>query len=311
MALNKPTKVLTGIALTGTGLLGYSNVIERRNFALRFGLVPILQEDAKPITILHISDLHMVENQQWKEKWVRSLAKYEPDFVVNTGDNFSSVAALDIVKSSMDPFLDTPGSFVAGTNDLYSPSFRNPAKYLFAPSNQHKQKQPYKEPDLPFEELFGHFKERGWFDLVNAQAEIELNGSQLQFTGVGDPHANCDTFVDYPDPDNKQKIKIGVLHAPYQRVLNQFTAAGSQLILAGHTHGGQLRIPGYGAIVANCDIPLDKARGLTTWNYAGNESYLNVSAGLGNSRYFPFRFGCRPEASLLTLVPRTQNSLLK
>jgi predicted MPP superfamily phosphohydrolase len=71
------------------------------------------------------------------------------------------------------------------------------------------------------------------------------------------------------------------------------------LILAGHTHGGQVRIPGVGALVTNCDIPHERARGLSRWR----TSWVNVSAGLGTSKYAPFRFACRPEASLLTLVP--------
>ena len=105
---------------------------------------------------------------------------------------------------------------------------------------------------------------------------------------------------------------IGVTHAPYQRVLDRFVELGAQAIFAGHTHGGQVRIPfSPSALVANCDIPLDQARGLSTWTAAGRRAPLNVSAGLGHSIYAPVRFGCRPEASVLTLrARRDDNGLL-
>ena len=99
-------------------------------------------------------------------------------------------------------------------------------------------------------------------------------------------------------------LQVGVAHAPYRRVLDRFTELGADMIFAGHTHGGQVRIPfSPSALVANCDIPLDQARGLSTWRAAGRSVPLNVSAGLGHSIYAPVRFGCRPEASVIVLRP--------
>ncbi|MBW0090632.1 metallophosphoesterase, partial [Pseudonocardia sp. KRD-188] len=71
--------------------------------------------------------------------------------------------------------------------------------------------------------------------------------------------------------------------------------------MAGHTHGGQLRLPGYGAIVTNCGIDRSRARGASRW---GTHTHLHVSAGLGTSPWAPVRFACPPEATLLTLVAR-------
>jgi uncharacterized protein len=88
-------------------------------------------------------------------------------------------------------------------------------------------------------------------------------------------------------------------------VLDGFAADGYDLVLAGHTHGGQLRLPGYGAIVTNCGIDRSRARGASRW---GTHTRLHVSAGLGTSPYAPARFFCPPEASLLTLVPLASGS---
>ncbi len=96
-------------------------------------------------------------------------------------------------------------------------------------------------------------------------------------------------------------MRIGVIHAPYQEALNELLDDRVSLILAGHTHGGQVRVPGIGALTSNCDLPADQARGLSVWYDAHHAAFLNVSAGLGNSIYAPVRFACRPEATLLTL----------
>jgi predicted MPP superfamily phosphohydrolase len=73
------------------------------------------------------------------------------------------------------------------------------------------------------------------------------------------------------------------------------------LVLAGHTHGGQLAIPGWGALVSNCDLSPRRAKGLSRHS---ESTWLHVSAGLGTSPYAPIRFACHPEATLLTLVSR-------
>ena len=103
--------------------------------------------------------------------------------------------------------------------------------------------------------------------------------------------------------DRRPTVTVGVAHAPYQRVLNSFVNHGAQLMLAGHTHGGQVCLPGFGALVTNCDIPRDQAKGLSVWRHGLRSAFLNVSAGLGTSIYAPVRFACPPEATLLTLVP--------
>jgi predicted MPP superfamily phosphohydrolase len=82
-------------------------------------------------------------------------------------------------------------------------------------------------------------------------------------------------------------------------VLDRFASDGYQLVMAGHTHGGQLCLPFYGAIVTNCDLDRSRAKGASRW---GANTALHVSAGIGTSPFAPVRFCCRPEATLLTLV---------
>jgi predicted MPP superfamily phosphohydrolase len=81
--------------------------------------------------------------------------------------------------------------------------------------------------------------------------------------------------------------------------------AGVDVLFAGHTHGGQVCVPGFGALVTNCDLPRKNAKGLSSWEVAGKTLILNVVAGLGHSIYAPVRFACRPEVRLLTLLPKS------
>ncbi|HZC53237.1 MAG TPA: metallophosphoesterase, partial [Mycobacterium sp.] len=90
-------------------------------------------------------------------------------------------------------------------------------------------------------------------------------------------------------------------HSPEPSVLSRFANDGYDLVLAGHTHGGQIRVPFGPAIVTNCGIDRGRARWLHKWD---DRMYFHVSAGLGTNPYAPVRFCCRPEATLLTLVPR-------
>ncbi len=155
---------------------------------------------------------------------------------------------------------------------------------------------------LPWRDLRAALIERGWQDATHARSTIDVAGVTIAVAGVDDPHIQHDRYdliAGPPDPD--ATLKLGLTHSPEPRVLDAFAADGYDLVLAGHTHGGQLRLPGYGAIVTNCGIDRSRARGASRW---GAHMRLHVSAGLGTSPFAPARFCCPPEASLLTLVAR-------
>jgi predicted MPP superfamily phosphohydrolase len=310
------------VALGAAGLAAFAwgSLVERKRFTLREVVVPVLAPGSAPIKVLHVSDLHMAPWQTEKQEWVRGLAALQPDFIVNTGDNLGHRDGIPGVEYALAPFAGIPGVFVNGSNDYMAPQLKNPFKYFSGPSFT-----PAVEPDkLDIDRLHRVFTDFGWTDIDNAAAALELNGTLLEFFGVDDPHLGYDRLdvitraVDdlrandplaeetWPDPektpDPRPTVTIGVTHAPYQRVLNSFVNHGAQLILAGHTHGGQVCVPGFGALVTNCDIPRAQVKGLSLWDSGLHTSYLHVSAGLGTSIYAPVRFACPPEATLLTLI---------
>ncbi len=299
------------IALGAVGAAGVAAAvwgigIERYLFTLREETAPALAPGSAPIRVLHVSDAHMAPWQHRKQDWLASLAQLKPDLVVNTGDNLGHRDGLEGIRRSFDPFAGIPGVFVHGSNDVVGPSPRNPLRYFLGPSK--KQQEP---ETLDTEAMDRYFTEElGWTDLDNAAARLTVAGNTVDFFGVNDAHRDWDrldllpaAISDLGAPD-AGITKLGVTHAPYQRILNGFTSLGADAIFGGHTHGGQVCLPGYGALVANCDIPLKQAKGLSTWSHGARSVPLNVSAGCGHSIYAPVRFACRPEATLLTLTPR-------
>lgn len=277
--------------------LAYS-LWEATAFTVRHVSVPILPSGSGPLKILHLSDTHLTPAQHKKQRWIKSLAALRPDLVISTGDNLAHREAVPPLLRAYDDLLDLPGVFVFGSNDYVSPRPKNPALYL----RKGRGLSTARRFDLPWRDLQGSFTRRGWKDLTNQHAELTINGLRLAFVGVDDPHLERDRLDDI-QADPTADLAIGVTHAPYLRVLDRWNALGYPLILAGHTHGGQLCVPGHGALVTNCDLNPARAKGLSTHRIAGHKpSWLHVSAGIGTSPYTPVRFACRPEATMLTLT---------
>lgn len=274
-------KLLPAVTLLPAALAawGYS---ELTNFQLKEVSVP-----GPTCTILHISDLHMLPGQKKKIEFVNSLADLRPDLVINTGDNLSDPKGLPGAIQALTPLLQFPGAFCFGTNDYFGPRLVNPFGYLLG----RKRKVSTREND--WRSLRSVFVEHGWHDVNNARAAFKLGDLKVSIGGVDDPHHDLD---EYPGPPHDgAELKLAVLHAPEPRVLDQFEADGYQLALCGHTHGGQICLPGGRTIVTNCGIDRDRAKGLSDYG----SMKLHVSQGLGTAKFAPVRLWCPPAATLI------------
>jgi predicted MPP superfamily phosphohydrolase len=290
-------RLLTGAFALGAATAAYATVVERNLFTLRRVDVPVLAPDAEPLRILHLSDLHLTPGQHRKQRWVADLAGTDPDLVIVTGDNLAHPDAVPAALRALQPLLGRPGAFVFGSNDYFGPVLKNPFGYLRR-ERAHVQGAP-----LPADELRGALTAAGWVDLNNARTVLKAGGRTVELAGVDDPHIHRDRYADVAGPvDPGADVHLGVTHSPEPWVLDAMAADGFALMLAGHTHGGQVCVPFYGALVTNCALPRRMAKGLHRW--PDSDAWLHVSAGLGTHPTAPVRFACPPEATVLTLVPR-------
>ena len=293
-----------GVAgLLGAGTVAYAALHEVDAYRLRRVSVPVLPPGSRDIRVLHVSDIHMTPSRTRRQRWLTELSGLEPDLVVDTGDNLAHPDAVPFVVRSLGRLLDVPGVYVWGSNDYYGPVPKNPLHYLSRRGHGANQ-DPGPERDLPWVDLGEAFSRRGWTDLTHTTATIEVEGVRIGFRGTDDAHLKRDHYAEVAGPVDRSAVDvaIGVTHAPYRRVLDAMTADGLDLVLAGHTHGGQVAIPGYGALVTNCDLDTRRVKGLSQNTAAGRTAWLHVSAGLGTSPYSAVRFACPPEATLLTLT---------
>ena len=304
----------TALAALGAAALGafaWGALVERNRFTVRREHIPMLDPAARPLTILHLSDLHMAPWQRAKQQWLRSLVDEEPDLVVITGDSLGHERGIEGVEYALEVFRGVPGVYVHGSNDYFGPTLKNPFTYFTGPSEHGIE--PARLDTARLEQFFDSL---GWLNLNNTARAMSIKGSRLEFVGVNDAHRDWDRLDLLPgamdemrenvgwqdDRSGPESVTIALTHAPYRRVLNSFVNWGADVIFAGHTHGGQVQIPGIGALVTNSDLPRDKASGLHVWRHSVNASFLEVSAGIGTSIYAPVRFANPPEAVVVTLT---------
>ena len=267
-------------------------------YKVRTATLPLLPKGSKAIKVLHFSDLHLTPKRKREIADIKSFADLRPDLVISTGDFLAHKDAVGPVLDALGDLLNLPGLFVFGSNDYYAPSFKNPFSYLLKDDGTRKL-----GAKLPWQKLQKQLTKAGWKDLNHNKVKLKVNGVVIEARGTDDAHLELDDYRQVEGKVSKTAdIAIGVTHAPYERVLAAMAQDKLDLIFAGHTHGGQIRMPWFGgsrSLTTNCDLENWRSRGITKVN---DEPWLNVSAGMGMSPFAPIRFACPPEVSLITLT---------
>jgi hypothetical protein len=198
-----PLKALGVTAAVGAACVGYAAGYEVRSFRLRRVEVPVLPPGAKPMRVLQVSDIHMVNGQRKKQVWLGGLAALRPDLVINTGDNLSDPEAVPQTLDALGPLLDFPGAYVFGSNDYYGPMPKSPTRYLSAMlSGNHgmnnadgsARRGVVGAVHNPWTELRDGFDAAGWLNLTNQRGQLKVNGLELELTGLDDPHIRRDRY---------------------------------------------------------------------------------------------------------------------
>jgi uncharacterized protein len=244
-----------------------------------------------PLKILHISDLHLKARDRKLASFVSGLsARTDLDLVLATGDLIEDDSGIEPLIDCFSKLKARGGCFyVLGSHDYHQSRFTSYAKYFTG------GKAPLAAPKAATSALEAGLIENRWQSLTNTSTLVEFGWGRLRLAGVDDPYlGRHDVRVIQRDKDDT--YAIGLVHSP--EVVSEWFLAGFDLVLAGHTHAGQVRVPFYGALVTNCSLPTALAGGP---HRVGN-GWLHVSPGLGTGKFSPIRFHCRPEATLLELV---------
>ncbi len=304
MDTRTPARAAAVTTSAGTAMLAYA-WLEARWYRLQHLHLPgVLAAGTPPMRVLHLSDLHLSRRHGRMDDFLAGLAEEPYDLVVATGDLLGDVRMEQQVVASLAPLTadGRPGLAVLGSNDYWAPTPRNPFRYFTGPSREESPRGHRLDTD----QLVAGLDRSGWSVLDDEATTIATPAGPVAVSAIHDPHLpgrpmpTTDTLRPPDEPGvGSPTLHLGLVHAPYLEALDLLADVGCDLVMAGHTHGGQVRMPGVGALVDNCDLPLDQARGASTHRGVP----LHVSAGLGTSRYAPIRFACRPEATLLTLLP--------
>ena len=230
--------------------------------------------------IAHVSDLHNAEMGEGNEKLLTMLREADPDMIAITGDlidsrNTDVEIALQFAQEAM---KIAPCYYVTGNHE--------------ARVNE-------------YEELKTGLISAGVIILEDAQTEISIEGETITLIGVNDPSFQTDYL--FGDAETVMSSKLSELHTDRDgftillshrpELFDTYTDYDVDLVLSGHAHGGQFRLPFIGGVVApNQGVFPEYDAGIYT---DGNTSML-VSRGIGNS-ILPFRINNRPEVILIEL----------
>ena len=130
---------LLGVGAVGVGCLAYAGLYEVNAFRLRRVEVPVLPPGARPIRVLHISDLHLTPHARARQRWLSPLAALEPDLVVDTGDNLAHPEAVPFVLGSSRPAAGRAGRLRLGIQRLLRPDVQEPAALSSGPSSSDRR----------------------------------------------------------------------------------------------------------------------------------------------------------------------------
>ncbi len=284
-------RVLLAIFAAGALCVLYGILVERRWYRLRRYRLDILPTGGpEQLTVLHLSDLHFTRRSGAMARFLSGLPP--ADVTAITGDLVGEPEAVEAVVDALRPVRGRLGSYVVlGSNDYYVPRPLNYLRYFW--KQRSRRRAIRGRPD----DLVRLLEADGWLHLSNALADASLDGFEVELLGLDDPHIGRQdlraALRRHPD-----RFGFAVVHSPDP--LPELAALGWNLVVFGHTHGGQVRMPLVGALVTNSHLPRRIVSGLVR---AGG-SWFHISPGLGTSKYAPFRFLCRPEATLLELRRR-------
>ena len=231
--------------------------------------------------IVQISDLHDAQIGENNEKLIAMTAETEPDCIVLTGDfvdssRFHPERSLSVAESLV---KIAPVYYVSGNHEAIL-------------------------PDEDYQALTDGLRGLGVCVLEDESAELTRDGQSIRLIGLTDIGFHPGTLVEKKDALRtalsallpEDEFSVTLAHRP--ELMDVYTECGAPLVLSGHAHGGQIRLPGIGGLIAPGQGLFPK---YTEGKYEENDTTLVVSRGIGNS-VLPLRVNDRPQIVVVQLA---------
>ena len=249
--------------------------------------VPDLPPGLDGLRILHVADTHFPANAESLPRFLAAARRQSYDVVVGTGDYVDTRAGWDVARrafAALEPGLGVYA--VIGGHERYARPGPGSLLRLLG-----RRRGRWVDP-APF---VAGLREAGVRVLINEHCTAEIGGEMVRFIGIDDACHGLDRLPEALPPAGAPGFPILLSHSP-DGLLHP-AARGLPLAFSGHTHGGQIRVPGYGAPVRNARaVGRRQASGLV--RIGGTQ--VVISRGFGTTR-LPLRFACRPELGVVEL----------
>jgi predicted MPP superfamily phosphohydrolase len=241
--------------------------------------IAVAEVGTTPIRVAHVSDIQLIDLGSREEALVQAVNAFHPHLIVLTGDYIATRAGEATTVAAMRSIL----SRLQASHGIFATT---------SDSDDERQRE------LIFRGLSVHY-------LRNRCATVDVEGVQVRVGGLDHDAPDWEAVAGEARPD---ELFVMACHSPD---LAEETAQRLPLVdlyLCGHTHGGQLQVPGFGPPLTMCSSPRHIAAG-GMFHTATGLPYL-VSRGVGmEGDYAPrFRLNCRPHLFLLTLQGKATKS---
>lgn len=264
--------LLAGSATLGAGILGEAFYREPRAFEVREIAIPSSKLPAgREVRLVHLSDLHIHGFGSYELEVAAAVNELAPEIIVLTGDYLEEGSQIGNVRRFLKLLKSRQGIFAVQGNWDYSARIEG-------------------------ENLRRHFAGVGVNLLINERFDVRSGETDLSILGLDYPSAG-DVLRKLQENSDPARVNILLSHVP--AFSHQLLDGRIDLILCGHTHGGQVRFP----LVPLIYLPRFSGRFVDGLYQVGTgNTPLYVTRGVGTS-VVPVRFCCPPEITLLRLVP--------
>jgi uncharacterized protein len=248
-----------------------------------------IQEDIEGFTILHLADFHLEKNKgKHLINFFDQLEKRKFDAIVLTGDYIENTTGFDNLEKILDKMNDLKpkyGIFAClGNHDYFHFSRKDFVLVRYVVEEQNNIKQ-----------LKDILEKNGVEILIDNNQVIKTQKGSINFVGIDEYVSGRFSVPVAMDNVDKKGFTVLISHAP--DIVFHLAPFKVDLVLSGHTHGGQIKLPFIGTIIKRTKLTRKQASGL--FKYKG--TYVHVTQGLGSSPKAMIRFLCSPEMAILTL----------